>query len=209
MKALIADDDCATRRWLEATLSKWGHDVEAVADGAQAWEKLRRQSIPPLVLLNWMMPGMEGVGVCRRVRELAGLRPLYLIMLTARDRKSDIVDGLAAGADDYVTKPFDVEELQARVHAGERTVGLQLELTERVTELEATVSRMKRLQAMLPICIHCKRVRDGENYWQEIDAYIGQNSAARFSHGVCPDCHSRLAELNDAAFEVCEVRDAD
>ena len=136
-----------------------------------------------------MMPGLDGVDVCRRVRGRDNSRPTYIILLTAKDGKENIVGGLDAGADDYVTKPFDADELRARVQVAERVVGMQSELADRIGELEDTLSQVRRLQGLLPICSYCKKIRDDREYWQEVEEYITNHSEVRFSHSICPDCH--------------------
>jgi diguanylate cyclase (GGDEF)-like protein len=128
MRVLIADDDPVARRLLELTLTKWGYQVVPVASGLEAIQALQAADAPGLAVLDWEMPGIEGIEVCRRSRKLAEGRYTYIILLTARDRKQDIVEGLQAGADDYICKPFDTYELQARVRAAGRIVELQDEL---------------------------------------------------------------------------------
>lgn len=130
MKILIADDDVTSRRVLTGVLKKYGHEVVATVDGAEAWEIMQRPDAPRLAILDWMMPGFAGVDVCRRIRALQSDQPPYIIILTSRDEKSDIVAGLEAGADDYVAKPFDAGELRARVDVGRRLVELQASLME-------------------------------------------------------------------------------
>lgn len=190
-KILIADDDPTSRRILEAMLIKWGYAVTAVADGDAAWSALQALDDAQLAILDWIMPGMDGVEICRRFREAFPSDPRYLILLTAKDQKTDIVTGLAAGADDYIAKPFDMEELRARIRVGERMVNLQRALADRVRELEAAQAHVKVLQGILPICSYCKKIRTDENYWQQVETYIVQHSEAAFSHGICPDCYEK------------------
>src|SRR5204862_4320316 len=112
--------------------------------------------------------------------------------------KEDVVTGLEAGADDYLVKPFDREELRARVNAGIRIVSLELQLAERVKQLEQALSRVHELQGLLPICSYCKKVRDDQNYWHEVESYVSQRSAASFSHGICPICRDKvMAQLDE------------
>ena len=113
----------------------------------------------------------------------------YVILVTARGGLENIVQGLEAGADDYITKPFDPRELRARLHAGVRIVQLQKALLERFHELEDALKRVKQLQGLLPICSYCKKIRNDRNYWEQVDAYVASHSEAQFSHGVCPDCY--------------------
>ncbi len=191
MRILIAEDDAVSRRLLEATLVKWGYEVIMTTDGLQALEILRHPDAPSLAILDWMMPGMDGAEVCLKARATAGDRLLYIVLLTAKGRKEDIVEGLTAGADDYVVKPFDRAELKARINAGERILRLQAELAARVKELELAFANVKLLQGLLPICCYCKKIRNDQNYWQQVDAYISEHSEAQFTHGICPDCRDK------------------
>lgn len=128
MKVLIAEDDVVSRRLLEATLTRWGYEVVVTRDGSEAWQALQQADAPSLAILDWMMPGMDGVEVCRMVRQ-RGYEPyIYLILLTTKSLKENIIEGLDAGADDYLTKPFNPSELQVRLRAGTRIITLQAEL---------------------------------------------------------------------------------
>ena len=119
-------------------------------------------------------------------------RLLYIILLTAKGRKEDIVQGLTAGADDYIIKPFDRSELKARINVGERILRLQAELAARVKELELALANVKLLQGLLPICCYCKKIRNDHNYWQQVDTYIADHSEAQFTHGICPECREKI-----------------
>jgi CheY-like chemotaxis protein len=188
MKVLIAEDDLVPRRLLQKVLADWGYDVIVACDGREAWQALQGEAAPKLAILDWMMPGLDGVEVCRRVREHPGHESVYLILLTGRDAKDDIVSGLGSGANDYITKPFDRAELQARVSVGRRVVELQAKLAERVAELEGALAQVKQLQGLLPICSYCKKIRHDGNYWQQVERYIADHTGCQFSHGICPDC---------------------
>ena len=118
--------------------------------------------------------------------------PHYVLLLTAKTQTDDIVTGLEAGADDYVSKPFHREELRARVNNGRRVVELQQHLADRVVELEDALTEVKRLSGLLPICAYCKRIREGDTYWQAVEAYLADHSEAQFSHCVCPDCYEKV-----------------
>ena len=194
MRILIAEDDAVSRRVLETTLVKWGYEVVVTTDGLQALEALTQSDAPSLAVLDWMMPGLDGSEVCRRVRQTGGDRLAYLILLTAKGRKEDIVEGLTAGADDYVVKPFDRAELKARLNVGERILRLQAELATRVKELELALSKVKLLQGLLPICCYCKKIRDDQNYWRQVEGYIASHSEAQFTHAICPDCREKIIE---------------
>ncbi|MCX5872166.1 MAG: diguanylate cyclase [Deltaproteobacteria bacterium] len=140
MRILLAEDDLITRRLLEAQLKNWGHDLVVCSDGQQAWEELKRETSPKLVVLDWMMPGMDGLTLSREIRKLETKPYTYIILLTAKSRKEDVIEGLEAGADDYITKPFDPQELRVRIRAATRIVQLQEELLAalRASEFQAT-----------------------------------------------------------------------
>ena len=160
--------------------------------GNQAWDALQLPGAPPLLILDWLMPGMDGVEICRRARAHPALQSAYIILLTARTNKDDIVEGLQSGADDYVTKPFDHAELRARVQVGVRVVSLQSALADRVRELEEAITSVQTLQGLLPICCYCKKIRDDGNYWHRVENYISGHANVRFSHGICPDCSEKM-----------------
>ncbi|HEU0106757.1 MAG TPA: response regulator [Vicinamibacteria bacterium] len=128
MKVLLAEDSGVIRILLQRVLTNWGYEVVFAEDGAQAWQILERPDSPRIALLDWMMPGLDGLEVCQRVRS-AGREPrVYIILLTGKDQQKDVVRGLAAGADDYLRKPFDNAELEARIRTGRTIVELQDEL---------------------------------------------------------------------------------
>jgi len=192
MKVLIAEDDSISRRLLQAALVKWGYDVVVTTDGREAWKILQAAEPPTLLILDWLMPQMDGIEICREARKSEALKSAYIILLTSRGSKQDIVQGLEAGADDYVTKPFDHGELRARVQVGARVIGLQKALAERVHQLEEAMNSVKTLQGLLPICCYCKKIRDDGNYWHRVETYIAGHANVRFSHGICPDCSDKL-----------------
>ena len=128
MQILIAEDDPISRRLLQATLEKWDYQVVAACDGAQAWDRLQEAEAPRLAILDWMMPGLSGLEVCANVRQQVRAPYTYILLLTARTQKQDLVAGMESGADDYITKPFDAQELKVRLRAGRRILDLQAEL---------------------------------------------------------------------------------
>ena len=151
MKLLIAEDDALSQVMLKAMVAKAGYDPILTVDGLSAYEVLSRPDAPKLAVLDWMMPGMDGVEVCRKVREINTSDPPYLILLTSRDNREDIVKGLKSGANDYIVKPYDVEELQVRISVGRKVIDLQASLAGRITELQAALAQVKTLQGILPI----------------------------------------------------------
>jgi two-component system, cell cycle response regulator len=128
MNILIADDSIVSRHLLDATLRKWGYDVVVATDGIEAWNQLQKEDSPSLAILDWVMPGLTGPEVCHLVRKLDRERYTYLMLLTSKSLKGDLIEGMEAGADDYITKPFDQHELKVRLRAGTRIIELQAEL---------------------------------------------------------------------------------
>jgi CheY-like chemotaxis protein len=188
---LLAEDDPITRIRVEAALTGADYAIEWHTDGLAAWEALQKPDAPRLALLDWQMPSLEGVEIVRRARAAPKLASTYLILLTARESQQDIVAGLAAGADDYIRKPFDNEELRHRVRAGERILELQMRLADRVQELERALARVRELEGILPICSYCKKIRAGDTDWKAVEAYLATYIDVRFSHGYCPECYEK------------------
>src|ERR1700733_387338 len=130
MKILIADDEAVSRRMLQGMLEKWGYEVISVADGDQAWGKLKVPEAPRIALLDWMMPGQNGVEICRALRKLRPEPYTYILLLTAKDTAESVVEGLESGADDYLIKPFNPQELKARIRVGLRLLTLEDNLVQ-------------------------------------------------------------------------------
>jgi sigma-B regulation protein RsbU (phosphoserine phosphatase) len=194
MNVLIADDDQTSRNVLNAILTGEHYSVTEVDNGLAALETLQSATEAYVALIDWEMPGMEGTEVCRRIRELAHTQPIHLILLTARDSKADIVQGLRTGANDYIVKPFNRTELVARVGIGAQMVGLQRSLTQHIAELEEALKRVKHLSGLLPICSYCKKIRDDSNYWQQVESYVMHHTDAQFSHSICPSCYESIVK---------------
>lgn len=148
-RILVAEDDPVSREVICARLEKWGFSVISTTNGTEAMAELRKKDAPHLAILDWMMPGMDGIEICRRVRE--GERMLYIILLTARGTKENVVEGLTAGADDYLVKPFDKSELHARILVGLRVMELQSELANRVKELQSATALIGELKRQMVI----------------------------------------------------------
>jgi sigma-B regulation protein RsbU (phosphoserine phosphatase) len=173
MKVLIAEDDSVSSFVLAARIRKMGHEALTAVDGVAAWEIYQREH-PRLVITDWMMPVMNGVELCRRIREADSRTYTYIILLTALSGKSNYLEGMDAGADDFVTKPLDSEGLQARLRVAERVVHLQQDVNQ--------------LEGLLPICSYCKRIRDVHDLWHPLESYVGDKTEAEFSHTLCPEC---------------------
>jgi CheY-like chemotaxis protein len=194
MIVLVADDLDVNRKLLRSLLAADGHDVIEASNGTEALQILQGATGPIVGLIDWEMPEMEGIEVCRHARALESPPPIYLMLLTVRDSKQDIVAGLQAGANDYITKPFDKTELLARVGIGAQMVGLQRSLTQHIVELEGALKRVKQLSGLLPICSYCKKIRDDSNYWQQVESYVMHHSEAQFSHSICPSCYETIVK---------------
>jgi sigma-B regulation protein RsbU (phosphoserine phosphatase) len=173
---LIAEDEPVTQLRLAAALKGMGHEVTVAADGQEAWADLQLGHYA-IVISDWQMPKLDGPELCRRVRARGGERYTYLILVTATGGKQRYLEGMEAGADDFITKPIDFDELRARLNVAERILGLR--------------QHVQQLEGLLPICAYCKRIRDGAERWQPIEQYVEKRSDALFSHGICPDCYEK------------------
>ena len=188
MKVLVAEDDSALCELLSTLVESWGYEVASANDGEQAWHEITSPNAPKLLILDWLMPKLSGVDICHKIKSLKLETPPYIIMLTSMDSKENIIEGLQSGADDFITKPFDANELEARLSVGKRVVMLQSALAERVAELQTALNHVKKLQGIVPICSHCHSIRNDQESWQRIEQYISEHTDAQFSHGICPDC---------------------
>lgn len=195
MNVLIAEDDAPSRLMLQSLLTKWGYTVTSASDGSHAWEILCEPEHPELVIIDWMMPGIEGPEIVQRLRQREPEKPYYAIIMTSRSEINSAAHALNAGADDFVGKPFDNDELRARIAVGYRMNCLQKELSAHIQDLRRTLDRVKQLEGIIPICSYCKKIRDNQDSWNQLEQYITDHSEARFSHGVCPECTKKQMEL--------------
>ncbi len=188
MRVLVAEDDEKTQKALIFLLQRHGYTAVPANDGQAALDILTELDPPAIVLLDWEMPKLDGLAVCRLLRAMPLKRYIYVIMVTARDSAADLLAAFAAGADDFLGKPADTAQLLARMKSGERVLALESRLEERIAELRRSLELVSQLKRLLPICMYCKKVRDDGDYWQEIDAYIHEHTGTDFSHGICPEC---------------------
>jgi DNA-binding response OmpR family regulator len=174
-KVLIADDEPGIRGVLCETVAGFGYDVEEAPDGAAAWRALSRPNSPiRIAILDVRMPALDGFSLCRRIRAELTDPYVYVILLTALSQPSHFSEGMAAGADDFLTKPFQVEHLGAR-----------LGVARRILRLEEEVRELSRL---LPICMYCRRVQDETGRWTPVELYLASRGMSEMTHGMCADC---------------------
>jgi sigma-B regulation protein RsbU (phosphoserine phosphatase) len=174
MKILVVEDDPIFQIAISGALRALNHEVVTAADGVAALVILHRENIR-LVVSDWKMPMLDGLDLCRAIRA-KGTDYVYFILLTvaeATDENHDVA--LTAGVDDFLTKPLAKRELKSRIHVAQRIIQF--------------TTQVRQLESFLPICSHCRRVRDDQNYWQQIEAYVNERTGTRFSHGVCPECY--------------------
>jgi len=187
-RVLIVDDDPNTINLLSKYLYDWYYDIVTANDGQKALDIIKEPGSPQIIILDWLMPRINGIEVIKKVRQMEFASPPYIILFTVLSEKGAIIEGLEAGANDYVTKPVDKEELRARIRVGERFIGLQNSLAERINDLEKALVHINVLQGIIPICSFCHRIRNDRQSWELLEKYISEHSEAKFSHGICPDC---------------------
>ena len=193
-RVLVAQDEPASALGVARTLHAWGMDVVAAGDGGEAWAHLQRDPDISAAILDWTLAEVQGPELCRRIRAHETRDHLYVLLLTPRERRDDLVAGIVAGADDYLIAPFDDEELRARLHVGLRMRQAQQTLRARADELQAAASRITQLSGLLPICSYCKQIRTDQDYWQQLEDYLGQHTDLQFSHAICPGCYDAAVE---------------
>lgn len=184
MKVLIAEDEVSTQLAVKLKVMSFGYEILTASDGEDALRHFRNEDAPSIVLLDWMMPNMNGLDFCIAVRKMPLRIQPYLVMLTSRNKPNDLATALDAGADDYMTKPFAEIELRARLAVGKR----YMEARERI----------RVLSGLIPICCICKKIRDDNQYWSDIERYIQSHADVQFSHSICPNClRERYPEYAD------------
>ena len=179
MRILVVEDDVDARQMLQVLLQLDGHQVVTACNGLEGWNAFQNDRFP-IILSDWLMPELDGLALCRKIRESGRSYYSYIILLTALQGKANYLEAVSAGADDFVSKPYDPEVLKSRIMVAERIVSLQ--------------DRVKRLEGILSTCMYCKKIRDERNDWVSIEHYITQRSEASFSHGVCPDCYESIVK---------------
>ncbi len=191
MKILLADDDANTINLLCKYLKEWQFEVTTAGNGLEVINIIKDGNYPQLIILDWLMPQMDGVEVIKRVRKMELPNPPYIILFTVQDEKRAIIEGLDAGANDYVTKPFDKDEFRARIRVGERFIKMQNALAEKIADLQDALTQIRTLRGIIPICLFCHKIRTDQKSWERLEKYISEHSEAEFSHGICPECAAK------------------
>ena len=177
MRILVVEDDVDARQMLQVLLQLEGHTVVSAGNGNEGWEAFQNGKFS-VVLSDWLMPESDGLELCRKIRKANTGHYTYIILLTALQGKKNYLEAIHAGADDFVSKPYDPELLTSRLIVAQRILSLQ--------------DQVKRLEGILATCMYCKKIRDEGNRWVSIESYISLRSEASFSHGVCPDCYENF-----------------
>ena len=189
VKILIAEDELTTRMLVQVSLENWGYRVDSVVNGQEAWLALKQKDAPDIAILDWEMPELNGPEVCRRVKEMGGEDSPYIILLTGRDSNNDIVKGFDAGADDYMTKPFNNNELRARVRVAERLVRTQTSLSDSVSELKEVLNHLEMIREGVAVCQSCCNIlSNDDDQWYSIKESVKHQDDPRFIQTVCPSC---------------------
>jgi DNA-binding response OmpR family regulator len=188
---LIVDDLPRNLQVLAVLLDKAGYRVSMAMDGAQALAMVAREA-PDLILLDVMMPGMDGLEVCRRLKVDEATRGIPVIFLTAKAELEDLQEGFKIGAVDYLTKPFRGGELLARVATHVSLRQALLRERELRRSLEESLAQVRTLSGLLPICAKCKKIRDDNGYWNQIETYLSAHAPVDFTHGICPECSREM-----------------
>ncbi len=188
---LVVDDRQADRTLLTEILVREGYDVRPFEGGELALASVAAQP-PQLILLDIQMPEMDGFEVFRRLKAREESRDIPIMFISAATEMENKLTGLRLGAVDFVTKPFQREELLARVRTHVELSQLRSQLAQQTADLRDALAKVKTLSGFIPICASCKKIRDDQGFWNQIERYISEHSDAQFSHGICPDCMQRL-----------------
>ncbi|HKW41473.1 MAG TPA: response regulator [Gemmatimonadales bacterium] len=179
ISVLVVDDDAVASAQFGAVAQAAGYDVKSVRNGREAWELLQLARVP-IVISDWYMPEMDGPELCRRIRARTSEPYVYFIMVTVRGGKQQYLAGMEAGADDFIAKPVDPDELRARLTVAERILGLRKEL--------------RQLEGLLPICSYCKRIRNEKEEWEPLETYIEAHFERLLTHSICPNCYTKYVQ---------------
>ncbi len=201
MNVLLIEDDRFSRQSLGTMLEQIGYSVRSVGTGTDGMREFVREK-PDLVIVDWLLPEIDGIELIRRIRAGESNDYTYIVMVTAKNRKEDMLVAMEAGVDDFLSKPFHREELKMRLRNGERILSLQRTLEGRIRELEEANLHVQTLQGFLPICAYCKSVRNDSDFWEHIEHYIAERAEQLFfSHSICPTCYDTHVKPMEVAFQ--------
>ena len=188
MRVLAIDDDPSVLLSIRRQVQQAGFEVEVAVGGEEGLRRLESGAFD-IVVCDWMMPDIDGIEICRQIRSDKARPFTYILMLTSRDTPDDILSGVEAGADDYMTKPVHESEVRARLTSAGRIVQLERDLAARVEALTLAMEEVKTLQGLLPICMYCHSIQDTESAWARIEEYLGSRTDVEFTHSICPSCY--------------------
>jgi len=195
---LVAADDPIIRQALESYLGSWDCETVIVFDDKELLHRLELENHPSLLIIDGAMEGMDAGAVCRHIRLSSHMVRPYIILISHGGAGERIIFDPDSGPDDLLDSPFTKREFHARVSAGIRIIDLETELSSLVLDLRRATKRIQKLNGLLPICSHCKKIRDDRGYWNEVEKYISDHSDAEFSHAICPGClHQYYPDVND------------
>jgi len=177
MKILVADDEIISLMTLTARLKSLGHEVFAAENGEIAWQLFLSKE-PDVVITDWVMPKLNGIELCKKIRLKKKSRYIYIIMLTSNSGKENFILGMESGADDFLQKPADSDIIGIKLHVAQRILSLETEVTT--------------LEGLLPMCSYCKNVRNTDDSWEEVESYVSMRSNAQFTTSYCPDCEQKF-----------------
>jgi phosphoserine phosphatase RsbU/P len=180
MKIIVAEDDPVSRARVTAILKALGHEAEVCANGNEAWEAFDREPAR-VIISDWMMPGLDGLELCKKVRERPKTEYTYFILVTAEHTaEEDYDNAIRADVDDFLIKPLDRGAIWRRLRVAERILTFATEI--------------RQLKTLIPICMYCKKIRDDSDYWEQMEHYIHEHTGSDFSHGICPECYAKVME---------------
>lgn len=177
MRILIVEDDPIAATLVTASLKALGHEPTSAGSGLAGWE-LFQQAPTRVVISDWMMPEFDGLELCRRIRGVGGDYTYFILLSNQSATGENLDQAMTAGVDDFLAKPAKVAELKARLHVAERILNY--------------ATQVRQLEEIIPICGYCRKLRDDQNYWSQVEEYIGKQTGSSFSHGVCPDCYDKV-----------------
>lgn len=180
MKILVAEDDKVSRLLLTSTIQQLGHEVIEAEDGEEAWMLFDRDPVR-IIVSDWRMPKLDGLDLCRKVRERINTNYTYFILITAMNNEENQRYAMETDIDDFLTKPLNQEAICMRLRVAERILGFTKQISQ--------------LSEIVPICMYCNKIRDDLDYWERVESFIRTHTGANLSHGICPECYETQMKL--------------